>query len=92
MKTNKYCNFMSVSLLCVAIPCVGQLDPGVKPETPVLNDSTPSKAFLMYLAELEKVNEEWVGPLDMESSLEPDNKRREEVDVKCDRSKDECKK
>lgn len=83
---------MSVSLLCVAIPCVGQHDPGVKPETPVLTDSTPSKAFLMYLAELEKVNEEWVGPLDMESSLEPDNKRREEVDVKCDRSKDECKK
>ncbi|WMN58575.1 hypothetical protein NI389_09920 [Pseudoalteromonas xiamenensis] len=92
MKTNRYFNFMSASLICVAIPCVGQNDLKVKPESPIVNESTPSKAFLMYLAELERVNEEWVGPLDMDALLEQENKRRDEVDVKCDRSKNECKK
>jgi hypothetical protein len=92
MKTNCCSKLINLSLV-IAFPLFGQTPPPAQPRlTPAKSDVQPSKAFLLYLAELEQIDSEWVSPLDLESELVQTHKHGDKVDNKCDRSKDECKK
>lgn len=91
MKTNYCFNVIGLSLL-YSTHCGAAEAPKPVAQPVVQTDKAPqlSKAFLIYLAELEKVDDQWIGPLDIETPTEQTNRNDEKV--KCDRSKDECKK